>query len=67
MGEHIHQLLLKKHETRTGNTWYSHVSNVVTDTDDGKATTYWDKPIETDRKVSYNRSDKEVIDREENT
>ena len=47
--------------------WYSHVSNVVTDTDDGNATTYWDKPIKTDRKVSYNRSDKEVIDREENT
>ena len=28
---------------------------------------YWDKPIKTDRKVSYKRSDMVVIDREENT
>ena len=28
---------------------------------------YWNKPIRTDRKVSYNRPDVVVIDREENT
>ena len=67
MGKHIHWLLLKKHGIPTGNKWYSHVSNTVTETDDGKATIYWDKPIKTDRKVSYNRPDVVVIDREENT
>ena len=67
MGKHIHWLLLKKHGIPTGNKWYSHVSNTVTETDDGKATIYWDKPIKTDRKVSYNRLDVIVIDREENT
>ena len=50
-----------------GNEWYSHVPNVVTERDDGKVTIYWDKPIKTDRKVSYNRPDVVVIDSEENT
>ena len=36
-------------------------------TDDGKVTTYWDKPTKTDRKVSYNRPQVIVIDREGNT
>ena len=67
VGKHIHWLLLKKHGIPTGNKWYSHVPNVVTETDDGKVTIYWDKPIKTDRKVSYNRPDVVVIDREENT
>ena len=66
-GKHIHWLLLKKHGIPTGNKWYSHVPNVVTETDDGKVTIYWDKPIKTDRKVSYNRPDVIVIYREENT
>ena len=43
-----------------------HVPNVVTETEDGKVTIYWDKPIKTDRKVKYNRPDVVVIDREEN-
>ena len=67
VGKHMHWLLLKKHGIPTGNKWYSHVPNVVTETDDGKVTIYWDKPIKTDRKVSYNRPDVVVIDREENT
>ena len=67
MGKHINWLLLKKHGIPTRNKWYSHVPNVVTETDDGKVTIYWDKPIKTDRKVSYNRPDVVVIDREENT
>ena len=67
MGKHIHWLILKKHGIPTGNNWYSHVPNVLTETDDGKVTIYWDKPIKTDRKVSYNRLVVEVIDREENT
>ena len=41
----------------TGNQWYSHVPNVVTEADDRKVTIYWNKPIKTDRKVSYNRPD----------
>ena len=65
VGKHIHWLLLKKYEIPTGNKWYSHVPNVVTETDDGKVTIYWDKPIKTDRKVKYNRPDVVVIDREE--
>ena len=36
-------------------------------TDDGKVTIYWDKPTKTDRKVSYNRPQVIVIDREGNT
>ena len=67
VGKHIHWLLCKKHGIPTGNKWYSHVPNVVTETDDGKVTIYWDKPIKTDRKVSHNRPDVVVIDREENT
>ena len=62
-----HGLLLKKHGIPAGNKWYSQVPNVVTETDDGKVAIYWDKPIKTDRKVSYNRPDVVVIDREENT
>ena len=50
-----------------GNEWYSHVPNVVTERDDGKVTIYWDKPKKTDRKVSYNKPDVVVIDREEKT
>ena len=38
----------------------------ITETDDGKVTIYWDKPIKADRKMKYNRSDVVVIDREEN-
>ena len=67
VGKHIHWLLLKKHGIPTGNKWYSHVPNAVTETDDGKVIIYWDKPIKTDMKVSYNRPDVAVIDREENT
>ena len=59
-------MLLKKYEIHTRNKWYSHVPNVVTETDDGKVTIYWDKPIKTDRKVKYNRPDVVVIDREGN-
>ena len=59
-------MLIKKYEIPTGNKWYSHVPNVVTETDDGKVTIYWDKPIKTDRKVKYNRPDVVAIDREEN-
>ena len=66
MGKHIHWLLLKKYGIPTGNKWYSHVPSVVTETDDGKVTIYWEKPIKTDGKVSYNRPDVVVIDREEN-
>ena len=65
VGKHIYWLLLNG--IPSGNKWYSHVSNVTTKTDDGKITIYWDKPINADRKVSYNRLDVVVIDREENT
>ena len=64
MGKHIHWLLLKKYGIPTGNNWCSHVPNVVTD--DGKETIYWDKPIKTDRKKSYNRPNVVVIDRDDN-
>ena len=67
VGKHIHWLLLKKHEIPTENKWYSHEPNVVTETDDGRVTIYWDKPIKTDGKGSYNRPDVVVIGREENT
>ena len=60
-------MLLKKHGIPTGNKCYSHVPNVVTETDNGKVTIYWDKPMKTDRKVSYNWPDVVVIDREKNT
>ena len=60
-------LLLKKHGIPTGNKWCYHVLSVVTLTDDGKVTIYRDKPIKNDRKVSYNRPDVVVTDREENT
>ena len=66
MGKYIHWLLLKKFEIPTGNKWYGHVSNVVTETDDGKVNIYWNKPIKAPSKVKYNRPDVEVIDREEN-
>ena len=67
VGKNFHWLLLKKPGIPTGNKWYSHIPNVVIETDDRKVTIYWDKPIKTDRKVSYNRPDVVVIDREENT
>ena len=67
VGKHINWLLLKMYGVPAGNEWYSHVPNVVTERDDGKVTIYWDKPIKTDRKVSYNRPDVVVIDSEENT
>ena len=54
-----------KHGIPTGNKWCVH--NVVTAADDGKVTLYRDKPIKTDRKVSYNKPDVAVIDRGENT
>ena len=57
-------MLLKKYGIPTGNNWCSHVPNVVTD--DGKETIYWDKPIKTDRKKSYNRPNVVVIDRDDN-
>ena len=63
----IHLLLLKEHGIPTGNKWCCHAPNVVTETDDGKVKIYQDKPIKNDRKVSYNRSDPIVVDREENT
>ena len=63
----IHLLLLKKHGIPTGNKWCCHAPNVVAETDDGKVKIYQDKPIKNDRKVSYNRSDPIVVDREENT
>ena len=50
----------------SGNKWYSHVPNAVTERDDGRVTIYRDKPIKTIRKVSYNRPNVVVIDREEN-
>ena len=67
MGKHVHLLLLKKHGIPTGNKWCYHVPNVVTETDDGKVTIYRDKPIKNDRKVSYNRPDVKVTDKEEKT
>ena len=69
LDKHIHWLLLKKYWIPTGNKWYSYVPNVVTERerDDDKVKVYWDKPIKTDRKVSYNRPDLVMIDREENT
>ena len=60
-------LLLKKHGIPTGNKWCCHVPNVVTETDEGKVTIYRDKPIKNDRKVSYNRPDVKVTDKEEKT
>ena len=41
--------------------------NFVTERDDGKVIIYWDAPIKNDRKVSYNRADVSVNDREVNT
>ena len=41
--------------------------NAVTETDHGNVAIYWDQPIKTDRKVSYNRPDVVVIGREEKT
>ena len=67
VGKHIHWLLLKKYGITAGNEWYIHVPNVVAERDDGKVTIYWDKPIKTDKKMSYNRPDVVVIDREEDT
>ena len=67
VGKHVHLLLLKKHAIPTGNKWSCHVPNVVAETDDGKATIYRDKPIKNDKKVSYNRPDVKVIDKEEKT
>ena len=67
VGKHIHWLLLNKYGIPIGNKWYSHVPNVITETDDGKVTICRDKPIKTDRKVSYNRPDVVVIDNEEKT
>ena len=67
VGKHVHLLLLKKNGILTGNKWCCHVPNVVTETGDGKVTVYRDKPIKNDRKVSYNRPDVVVIDREEST
>ena len=37
VGKHIHWLLLKKHGIPAGNKCYSHLPNVVTETDDGKS------------------------------
>ena len=62
---HIHWLLPKKYGIPTGNKRYSYVPNVVTERDDGKVTIYRDKPIKTDKKVSYNRPDVVVIDRDQ--
>ena len=59
VGKHVHLLLLKKHGIPTGNKWSCHVPIVVTETDDGKVTIY--------KKVSYNRPDVKVIDKEEKT
>ena len=59
-------MLLKKHRIPTGNKWYSHVSNVITEANNAKVTIYWEKLKKTDWKVSYNRPDVVVIDREEN-
>ena len=66
VGKRTHLLLLKIHGIPTGNKWYSHVPNVVTETDNGKVTIYWGKAIKTERKVSYNRQDMVVIDRVQN-
>ena len=66
VGKRTHLLLLKIHGIPTGNKWYSHVPNVVTETDNGEVTIYWGKAIKTDRKVSYNRQDMVVIDRVQN-
>ena len=66
MGNHVHWLLRNKHGVLKGNKWYSHVPNVVTETYDGKVTIYWDKPIKADKKLSYNRPDVVVINREKN-
>ena len=63
--KHIHWLFLKKYGN-SENEWYSHVPKVVTETDNGKVTIYWNTPIKTDRKVSHNRPEVVVIDREEN-
>ena len=43
------------------------VPNVVAEIVNSKVTIYWDKPIKTDRQVSYKKADMVVIDREENT
>ena len=67
VGQHINWLLLKKYGIHAGNEWYNHLSNVVTKRDGDKVTIYWDKPIKAEKKVSYNRPDVAVIDREENT
>ena len=47
--------------------WYRHVSNIVTETDDGKVTIYWGKTIKADRKVTYNMPGVVVIDSKGNT
>ena len=60
-------VVLKKYGIHTGNKWYRHVPNVVTERDDGKVTIYWDKPINNDKKVSYNTPDVVVIESKENT
>ena len=67
VGKHIHCLLLKKLGIPTGNKWYRHVLNVITETDDDKVAIYWHKPIKTHRKVSYNRPHVGVIDKGEST
>ena len=67
VGKDIHCLLLKKYWIYTRNNWYSHAPSIVTERerDNGKVTIYWDKPIKTDTKVSYDRP--HVIDREKST
>ena len=67
MRKHVTWMFLKKHGIPVKNMWYRHVSNIVTETDDGKVTIYWGKTIKTDRKVTYNMPGVVVIDSKGNT
>ena len=65
VGKHVHWLILKKYDIPVGGTWYQHVPQTVTESSDGNVVIYWNKPIQTDRKVAHNKPDIVVIERKE--
>ena len=63
MGLRVYWELCRKYGIKSADVWYKEVPDEVRMSEDGKVEIWWDRSVETTRKLEHNRPDITVLDR----
>ena len=63
MGLRVYWELCRKYGIKSADVWYKEVPDKVRMSEDGKVEIWWDRSVETTRKLEHNRPDITVLDR----